>query len=290
MFQDSEPHPEIPEGINTSKTHPLSEFAYLLGGAALVVLAILFLAQALAGVMVHYISFETESALYYQLAGDDFEGDVKEHLQKTEYLQSLADNLAELMDLPEGMVIRAHYDDSDVANAYATLAGNIVIYQGLINEVSSENGLAMVVAHEIAHIKYRDPLMSLGRGTISIIGLAILAGVGDSSAFGNIVNITGGGLLAKFSRDQESRADQDAVEAIYNLYGTLEGADEFFVNMSKEDAELGVVFFSTHPATDSRIERIANAGVANGISKFELTPLPEILSNAQEFESIRSID
>lgn len=256
----------------------------MLAGAVLVVLALLVIAQVIAGVMVRFISFELESALYEQLTSVDAAEHIAPSIEKAAYLQSLAEDLAEYMDLPEGMVIKAHYDPSDIANAYATLGGNIVIYQGLIDQVSSENGLAMVVAHEIGHIKNRDPIMSLGRGTVTVIGLAILTGFGDSSAMSSIVNITGGGVLAKFSRNQESQADQDAVAAMLGLYGTLEGADEFFVNMSAEEPDLGVVFFSTHPATESRIERIENAGSSRARADVDLVPLPDLLMLAEESE------
>ena len=57
-----------------------------------------------------------------------------------------------------------HYDASDTVNAFATLGGHVVIYRGLLEKLPNENVVAMVVAHEIAHIKHRDPVAALGRG------------------------------------------------------------------------------------------------------------------------------
>ena len=56
-------NPQIPEGINVSPTHPLKDFALLLGGvSALIVVAVLALSFA-AGYLVRFVPFEQEQAL-----------------------------------------------------------------------------------------------------------------------------------------------------------------------------------------------------------------------------------
>ena len=65
-------HPEIPEGINVSKTHPLADFGLMLVGAIGLVLAIILAAQLLAGYLVRYIPFEMEARLF----DDFFAGDL----------------------------------------------------------------------------------------------------------------------------------------------------------------------------------------------------------------------
>merc|ERR1711879_567360 len=63
----------------------------------------------------------------------------------TQLLNQLTDNKA----LP----VRVHYlADQDMPNAFATLGGHIFITRGLLDSVESENGLAMVLAHEYGHI------------------------------------------------------------------------------------------------------------------------------------------
>lgn len=271
-------HPEIPEGINVSKTHPLVEFGFLLAAVALIILFLLLAAQIISGFMVKHISFEAERAIYERLTPESINKKDEKYTEQNIYLESLAQRLVEQMNLPDGMQVYVRYSDSDIANAYATLGGNIVIYQGMIDNISSENGLAMVLAHEIAHIKNRDPVMALGRGTVSLVGLALFSGLGDSSAINHIFNITGGGTLSKFSRDQESHADDDAVNAMLGLYGTTLGGDEFFINMKDKESTLSSDFFSTHPETDKRIERLKASDKAD--SDFKLTPLPPIFSQS----------
>ena len=50
------------------------------------------------------------------------------------------------MDLPKDMSITVHYSTDKTVNAMATLVGNIIIFQGLIDVLPNENALAMVMA------------------------------------------------------------------------------------------------------------------------------------------------
>ncbi len=256
-----EPHPEIPEGINVSRRHPLADFGLMVVGVAIIVAAVVGGAHLLSGILAQYISFETEQQLFEQMGGFEAIRPVDTVIEDTDrrtqaYLQQLAERLAAHMDLPAGMGVQVHYDAADVANAYATLGGNIVIYQGLIDEVSSENALAMVMAHEIAHIKHRHPVIALGRSVVALSALASISGMADSGRIGGIVDLTGASLLSGFSRDQEEVADADAVRALLALYGHLGGADEFFRSMADAQPDTGMALFSTHPMTEDRLGRI----------------------------------
>ena len=81
-----------------------------------------------------------------------------------------------------------HYDDDADVNAFATLGGHIVVYPGLLEAVPDENALAMVLAHEIAHVRHRHPIVGLSR----------------------------------------SAADATALETLARAYGHVGGADRFF--------------------------------------------------------------
>ena len=52
------------------------------------------------------------------------------------------------------------------ANAFAVPGGHIVVTRGLFSSIESENGLSMVLAHEMAHHYERHPLRSTGRGLV----------------------------------------------------------------------------------------------------------------------------
>lgn len=192
------------------------------------------------------------------------------------YLQELASGLARQMQLPPGMHITVHYVDSDVVNAFATLGGHIVIFRGLIDRSPSENALAMVIAHEIAHIKHRDPMVALGRGVLVGSVLSVLTGMNANGMAGRVLGDTGLLTSLHFGRGQESKADQAGLEAVARYYGHVADAGkifEYFLAQEKRGGSLPALF-QTHPASDDRIENLRRIAGQNGwLQQGELTPL-----------------
>ena len=61
----------------------------------------------------------------------------------------------------------------------------------------------------------------------------------------------------KYSRDYEYEADQEAIDAMVNLYGHANGAIALFkVFKSEMGKTQPVEFLSTHPLTDKRISQV----------------------------------
>ena len=152
-------NPKIPEGINVSQEHPLKEFFQLGVGILLVVAAIVLVLHFLVGYLVRFLPFEYEKSMVDHLEVLQV---VPSPQQKR--LQSLADDLVPLMDLPDGMSITVHYSDDPTVNAFATVGGHVFMFKGLLEKMPSEDALAMVMAHEIAHVKHRHPIVALGKG------------------------------------------------------------------------------------------------------------------------------
>jgi len=270
-------NPHIPEGINTSQEHPLKEFVLLTAGVAAVVVAAVLLLGYLADTFSYRIPFSVEKSLVDSRFVK--EGSVKKSAapQMQAYLNQLAAKLSAAQNLPKDMTITVHYVDDEMVNAFATLGGNVIMFRGLLEKLPHENALAMVLAHEIAHIKHRDPIRSMGRGVV--IGLALSM---VSATLGNTVTdqmLSGGGMLTvlHYSRDQENAADETALEALRVLYGHVDGAPDLFTVLEKASAGLPQVeFFSSHPLTQKRIERIREIAATLHTAKIpELQPLPE---------------
>ncbi len=277
-------NPKIPEEINYTKENHFKEFIYLalgISGSLVVFVASVYLfAQTFA----HYIPFKYEKYIF----PDTFEfSDIiktKDQDQYTEkkqhYLTTLAKNLASNMDLPADMQIQVNYIDADIINAGATLNGQILIYQGLLDFVESENELAMVIAHEIAHVKARHPIKALSSGVIVGLSMAIVGGSIDNGGAAAILNSTSTLTSLNFSRKQESEADELALEALYAYYGHTKGSYDFFERMQKEsNTTLNLQILSTHPSSKKRISRIkdlAKQFSSNNISNNKLTDLPSL--------------
>ncbi|PKO40901.1 MAG: hypothetical protein CVU33_01735 [Betaproteobacteria bacterium HGW-Betaproteobacteria-6] len=250
-------NPEIPEGINVSPTHPLKDFALLVAGISALLIVAVLAVSLLAGQLARHIPFEQEQALAASLGRWLPEPpDSPVDRQRQQYLQSLADRLAGTMELPPEMPITMHYSSSKTLNAMATLGGHVVVFQGLIDTLPSENALAMVLAHEIAHVRHRDPVVAMGRGFAVMLALSSLSGVGD----GALQQWLGGvGMLPilSFSRSQEEAADATALQAVLDLYGHVGDAAAFFEEVAeRQSAAHSPTMFNTHPDVNQRIARI----------------------------------
>ena len=200
-----------------------------------------------------------------------------------DYLNNLADDLAKKMDMPEDYQIDVHYIDNGTVNAFATLGGHVFIFRGLLENMQDENSLAMVLAHELAHIKHRDPLAALGRGFAIQLLYSFVSG--DYSTGVDIaVDSSEIGLLY-FSREQEQAADYVAIKSLNDLYGHAGGYDSIFQYILKEideqsiseDSEIYIEeWLSTHPKVEKRIAALTKFGESRNYSLAgEVTLLPE---------------
>ena len=174
------------------------------------------------------------------------------------------------------MDITVHYVDSDVINAYATLGGHIVLYRGLLEKLQHENALAMVIAHEIAHVKYRHVIRSMGSGLVIGVALSMVSTTLGNTVVSGAINDTGQIGMLKFSRSYEQQADDAGLDALRKMYGHLGGAEDLFIAI-KAEKKSGFLpqFLRTHPDIDNRINHIKQLRQQSEQHQPGLTPLPE---------------
>jgi predicted Zn-dependent protease len=274
-----------------------------------VISLILFFSSLILGVVLIFINaqsiarslpFETEQRFIrpYEEMASYFTRDNKlppRHAEIEAYLSHLSAKLGEAMEMPESYTLSIHYLDSDMINAFAMLGGHVFVTRGLLGALDSENSLSLVLAHELAHVKHRDPLAGMGRGLALQLIFSFITG---QSGRGSTIAASGGELgLLHFSRDQEAEADVAGMRALYQYYGHVEGADGLFKllieNNSIEkryatDSELSSDveealqgWLSSHPELDERL------GGMNRLAKEErwptkgkLTPIPVWIKEA----------
>jgi len=227
------------------------------------------------------VPFETEQSLIPEI-WTQIEPDTESETgkQTREYMQSLSDRLAVHMQLPEEMEITVHYVEEDIVNAFATIGGHIFIYQGLLNQLHSENALAMVIAHEMAHVHHRHPIIAMGRGVVIGLLLSAISGASSDLFVGQVVNETGLIAMLNFNRDQEREADITALNAVNGLYHHVAGTNDLFkaLMQAHPDEIEPPVFLSTHPVTQDRInDLIEYAQVKGWDTDSALTPIPQEL-------------
>ncbi|MFT4518558.1 MAG: putative Zn-dependent protease [Halioglobus sp.] len=265
-------NPKIPEGINSSQEHPLKEFAQLLIGVTLsIVLATATLTFAI-GFAARFIPYSWEREVASGMNPEAFLYDTDESPSPTQQqaLQALGQEIiSSLATLPDNQTgadsniasvdYQFHLVASEDPNAFATLGGHIIVTQGLLEEITSENALAMVLAHEIAHVQYRHPVQAASRGVIVQLLLLAVTGASTGSIFGGALDMASLYTMLNFNREMELDADRQALRLLGHHYGHLEGADEFFRKIAEDGDISWLEFTQTHPSTDKRLEVIQAA-------------------------------
>ena len=235
------------EGVNVSKTHPLAEASTLVIGLgiifALVTIALVFLIE----IALYFVPPEAEKQLFQNWLPDDIVT-VSPFDDRLVATQELVDSLARHWpDSPYKFVVEIH--ETDVANAMAFPGGLIVVTQGLLDEVESENELAFVLGHELGHYYNRDHLRALGR--VAVLSMVFATGGGD-------VNVTVADLtLRSFGRRQETRADEYGLSIVQSRYGHVGQSWRLFERWEETDGEDSIDvlnYLSTHPDSGNRID------------------------------------
>ncbi len=256
---------QVENNVNVTPTHPLKELAVLLGGLVGIVVVVYILLGFLVDVIVPRISPATEA----RLAGL-FIGMVRESedvADKTSAVQALADQLQDqCVRLPYDFKI--HVKKSATINALAMPGGHVVLFTGLLEKVGSENELAFILAHEMGHYAHRDHLRGFGRSLVFVSVATTLFGAdsGVSRIVGQALNLT----EMSFSRDQETWADEFALNAVQCRYGHIGGATDFFRKIPKAQNP-GVFghYFASHPENQRRIEHLENRARRSGFRSGE---------------------
>jgi len=202
-----------------------------------------------------------------------------------DYVRDLAHSLNDGLDNDwgEDFELRVYVIDSDLVNAFATLGGYIFVFDGLIKAVEDENSLAMVLAHEVAHVHNRDPLLGAGRGLLIQITVSALSG---NSPDPSTLSVGSEVLLTSYSRGQETAADELALGLLHDRYGHVGGATTLFEliddDVGDEDLAKFAEFLSTHPETGARIERLKALMEERGWTERASVPYPDSVRSVLE--------
>jgi predicted Zn-dependent protease len=178
----------------------------------------------------------------------------------------LGRRIAVAAELPAGS-LRFAIANLPETNAFSFPSGNVYVSRGLVAFVRSENELANVIAHEVAHVlgRHAERLASrasqVRSATLARIVTASLGGARSGEAL-RALEQEGLGLVARYSRALEHEADRDgqvlAARAGFDPYGMA----SFLAALDKETTfRLGhprrPSFLDTHPAAPERAQNAA---------------------------------
>ncbi len=143
-------------------------------------------------------------------------------------------------------------NDDNTLNAFCTPGGHIYVYTGLIKVLDSEDQLAGVMGHEIAHADLRHSTRQLTK----MYGISVLLELASKNASPSTIEQIAVGLLnLKFSRSHEKEADAESVNYLCNSRYPADGCAGFFKKMEGKGSN-PPEFLSTHPNPGNRIQAI----------------------------------
>lgn len=151
-------------------------------------------------------------------------------------------------------------------NAFCMPGGKIVVYEGLMSLVSSDDELAVVVGHEVAHAVAKHSNERMSQQLMAQYGAAILgqAVSNKSAAVQTVANTVYGvgaqyGVMLPFSRKHESEADYMGLVFMTMAGYNPDVAVNFWQKMSAGKSGSTPEFMSTHPSDATRIAEIQRA-------------------------------
>jgi predicted Zn-dependent protease len=152
---------------------------------------------------------------------------------------------------------------SDSSNAFALPGGNIAVLSGLLDVARTEDQLAAVIGHEVAHVLARHGSERLTQQKLAETGrMAVGIAIGDldpatqGAVMGALGLGTQLGVLMPFSRVHETEADRIGLILMARACYDPRAAVQVWENMARATRGGPPEFLSTHPSPGSRIEDI----------------------------------
>jgi predicted Zn-dependent protease len=153
--------------------------------------------------------------------------------------------------------VKIIHNDS-ILNAFCAPGGYIYVYTGIIKFLDTEDQLAGVMAHEIAHADRRHSTSNLTK----MYGISALTDIIFGKNQSRLTQIAQGLIGLQFSRNHERDADNQSVIYLCNTEYEANGAAGFFEKMLQMRTAEPPAFLSTHPASASRVRDINAAARA----------------------------
>ena len=152
---------------------------------------------------------------------------------------------------------------SDQMNAWCMPGGKIAFYEGIMPVCIDDNGVAVVMAHEVAHAVARHGNERMSQQlAIQMGGIALSQALKEKKeATQNLAMAAFGvgsqvGILLPYSRTHEKEADELGLYFMAMAGYDPHGAVDFWKRMNAVGGARPPEFLSTHPNPESRIKQL----------------------------------
>jgi hypothetical protein len=163
--------------------------------------------------------------------------------------------------------------EEDDTNAFTLPAGRIYFTRGLINLAGSDDEIAAVVAHEVAHTARMHVVRAQSKlKPLQLAGLAaMLAGVAlgeNAQPVAQMAPYILTGIANTYSVSYEKEADAAAILMLKQTKYNPSAMVSFMEKLRDEERrrpEVDLGIYQTHPATPERVQAALSALAAQGI-------------------------
>jgi predicted Zn-dependent protease len=154
-------------------------------------------------------------------------------------------------------------DDPKTVNAFCLPGGKVAVYTGLLNLATTDDELAVVMGHEIAHATCRHGGARVTRNVIQGLGLEVaqlLVKTGNETADNLVMAALGAGttvgISLPYSREDEREADRVGLTYMFEAGYDPDAAAAFWEKMAAAGGEGPPEWLSTHPNPENRMETL----------------------------------
>jgi predicted Zn-dependent protease len=154
-------------------------------------------------------------------------------------------------------------DDPKMVNAFCLPGGKVVVYTGLLKLATTDDELAVVMGHEIAHATCRHGGARVTRNVIQGLGMEaaqILVKTGDEKTDNLVMAALGAGaqvgVTLPYSRKDEEEADRVGLKYMFDAGYDPAAAPVFWEKMAAQGGQGPPEWLSTHPDPANRMETL----------------------------------
>lgn len=154
-------------------------------------------------------------------------------------------------------------EDDKVVNAWVMPGGKAAVYTGILPYTQDENGLAVVLGHEVAHAIAEHGNERMSQALLANMGtMALSVALAQKprqtqelfmTVYGMGANV---GLILPYSRLHEKEADRIGLMLMARAGYDPRVAVPFWERMNQKEQARSPEFLSTHPAPSTRIANI----------------------------------
>lgn len=152
--------------------------------------------------------------------------------------------------------------DEPTVNAWCMPGGKVAFYTGILPVCKTDDGIAVVMGHEVAHAVANHSAERASQGLVKEFGLGLAgAAVQNNPTTTNQILLQASGAatqlgMLSFSRKHESESDHMGLIFMAMAGYNPQEAPKFWERMAAAGGQAPPEFLSTHPSSSTRVKQL----------------------------------